>query len=106
MRQVIFVLFIIASMIMIVISYQNGKQNEQQNPQATEDTGRYSAVEPATQNTALKRAKMEWLEARAAQTAAVVKYGDDRHSNSEYKAIQARATAAMSNLRLEKARAE
>ncbi|GEM_PF-5433808 len=101
MRQVIFVLFIIASMIMIVISYQNGKQN----PQAVEGASRSLAAEPVVQNTALKTAKMEWLEARAAQTAAVVKYGDDRHSNSEYKAIQARATAAMSSLSLEKARA-
>ena len=63
-----------------------------------------SAQTSAPVNAALKAAKMEWLEARAAQTSAAVKYGADRNSISEYKAIQARATVAMNNLELERAR--
>ena len=58
------------------------------------------------QRIVLANAKMAWLEARAAQTEAAVKYGADRYSNPGYEIIQNRAMAAMAKLNLERAKAK
>jgi len=103
MKDLITAIIIIAFFVLPVYLYQ-----EEPDPPMVGENPAYQTVKskPVKQKTALQKAKMEWREARAAQVAAVVKYGKNRHTNPEYDKIRNRAVATMERLSLERARAE